>query len=83
LVKKKKQISEDDLIDLKLKRKEIRHIINQLEIYGAPIFHKICDDVVEKENIQICRILERSIVSYPKKYLISPSIKALEKMKHV
>ena len=76
--RKKKQISENDLINIQLKRRDIRHIIFQLEIYGMPQLHAKCNDKIEKENIQICKILERSIVVYPKKYLISPSIKMLE-----
>lgn len=83
--RKRKQISDDDLIDIQLKRKDIQHIIFQLEIYGVPLLHAKCNDETEKKNIKICRILERSITIYPKKYLISPNIKSinyLEKMKH-
>jgi len=76
--RKKKIISPEDLIDVKLKRKDIEHIINQLGIYGMPLHHQICNEEIDEWNEAICRILKKKVVEYPKSQLISPSINAME-----
>ena len=77
----KKKKTPEDLIDVQLQRKDIEHIVNQLYLYGMPYYHRVCDDVIEKENIRISKILNRKIVEYPKSTLISPSISELDDKK--